>query len=257
MGPEILGFAPEIPYWSTNSFDGMLLRMSGIFISDLHLFSQRSVGLSRWRESFSQLERADQIILGGDIFDLRWSQVGTFQQTIDEAGRWIDTAIRAHSRASWVYLLGNHDCHPEFQGMLDSVKATHPQFNWFPMSYVQGNRLFLHGDILDAPQQGGVDHYRKRFHEIHPKGNLSNFLYSTAVGFRVHKVVANARHRPAMTCQSLLDDLRSQLPHDLDGIDSIYFGHTHVPILGKRNQGYTFYNPGSGIRHLKYHPIPF
>ncbi len=59
--------------------------MNGLFISDLHLFSQRSIGQWHWEQQLASIESAEAVVLGGDIFDIRWSQRGNLDATIAAA----------------------------------------------------------------------------------------------------------------------------------------------------------------------------
>ncbi len=58
--------------------------MQGIFISDLHLLSQLSVGQIHLGSTKASIKSADAIVLGGDIFDFRWSRMGSLNATLKE-----------------------------------------------------------------------------------------------------------------------------------------------------------------------------
>ena len=62
---------------------------NGLFISDLHLFSQRSIGQAYWNQNKELVSAANTIVLGGDIFDLRLRQLGSFNSIIYEANAWM------------------------------------------------------------------------------------------------------------------------------------------------------------------------
>ena len=94
--------------------------MTGLFLSDLHLFSRRSVGQQRWDQNRTLISAASTIVLGGDMFDFRWSQLGSLDATLDAANLWLENAVALNPRASWVYLLGNHDCHPRLLKLLST-----------------------------------------------------------------------------------------------------------------------------------------
>jgi len=236
----------------------MQTNMTGLFISDLHLFSQRSIGQRYWNQNKDQVSAAKVIVLGGDIFDIRWSQLGTLDATIHAASEWVETAIALNPTANWVYLLGNHDCHPRITMMLESLVERYDNFVWSSTVWRNGSSVFLHGDVLDGERHiGGLNDYRKSFHEDPQKGRIGNLLYSAVIETRLHGLIPRLRHTQKKTCQRLIQYLERQGEGFLDDIDSIYFGHTHIPMYGFQYGRYQFYNAGSGIRHLKLIPAMF
>jgi hypothetical protein len=50
--------------------------MTGFFLSDLHLFSRRSIEQQHWEQYADSIAAAKCIGLGGDMFDFRWRQLG-------------------------------------------------------------------------------------------------------------------------------------------------------------------------------------
>ncbi|MFO0923806.1 MAG: metallophosphoesterase [Pirellulales bacterium] len=232
--------------------------MNGIFLTDLHLFSHRSHGQAHWEELLPSLSGCDRVILGGDIFDLRWSTVGDFDATLEAAYRWLTAAVQNHDRTHWHFLLGNHDCHPRFQAVLNRVQEEQERFSWSPLLFEQGPDLFLHGDVIDAGRSMlALDQFRAKFHEEKPRGKIGNLLYATLLQTRLHRTIPEFLHTPEKTSRKLLQFLSAAQPDALDGVENIYFGHTHVPVDGYRFDRYRFYNPGSGIRHLDFAPVPF
>ncbi len=236
----------------------MQAKLTGLFISDLHLFSQRSIGQAYWNQNKELVSAAKVVVLGGDIFDIRWSQLGSLDATIRAANEWVETAIALNPTANWVYLLGNHDCHPRITTMLESLAARHGNFAWSSTVWRIGGSVFLHGDVLDGERHiGGLHAYRKAFHEDRQKGKIENLLYSAVIQTRLHDLIPRLRHTQKKTCQRLIHYLERQGEGFLDNIDSIYFGHTHVPMYDFQYDRFHFYNAGSGIRHLKLIPATF
>ena len=103
--------------------------MTGLFLSDLHLFSRRSIGQWHWDRNADVIAAAKSIVLGGDMFDFRWSQLGSLDASLDAAAAWLEKAIALNPSASWMYLLGNHDCHPRMQALLSSISDQYPTFD--------------------------------------------------------------------------------------------------------------------------------
>ena len=59
------------------------MRLTGLVVSDLHLFSARSE-YARYEERFLDLCKGkDLLVLNGDIVDFKWSQLGSFEATAD------------------------------------------------------------------------------------------------------------------------------------------------------------------------------
>ncbi len=232
--------------------------MTGLFLSDLHLFSRRSIGQRHWDQNTDSIAAAKSIVLGGDMFDFRWSQLGGLDATLDAAAAWMEKAIALNPTASWVYLLGNHDCHPRLQALLSSISDRHPTFVWSPTFWRIGSNVFLHGDVLDGIRhEGGLESYRACFHDENPKGQLSNLLYSAVLQTRLHGIVPRVRHTRQQTCRTLLEYLKSCDTALLPEVRNIFFGHTHVPMQGYRFDRFDFHNAGSGIRYLTFTPASF
>jgi len=232
--------------------------MTGLFLSDLHLLSRRSIGQRHWDQNTDTIAAAKSIVLGGDMFDFRWSQLGSLDASLDAAAAWLEKAIALNPTASWVYLLGNHDCHPRMQAMLSSISDLHPTFDWSPAFWRIGSNVFLHGDVLDGIRHiGGLESYRARFHDEKVKGPLSNLLYSALVQTRLHSLVPRVRHTRQQTCRTLLEYLKGCETALLPEVQNIYFGHTHVPMVGYQFDRFKFHNAGSGIRYSTFKPASF
>lgn len=232
--------------------------MSGLFLSDLHLFSRRSVGQQRWDQNRTLITAASTIVLGGDMFDFRWSQLGSINATLDAADQWLENAMALNPRASWVYLLGNHDCNPRLQNLLSSFGQRYSNFAWSPAFCRIGSNVFLHGDVLDGMRHpNGLDQYRAEFHDETPRGPIGNLLYSAVIQTRLHGLVPRLRHTHRQTCRRLLEYLDHSDAELLSSVRNIFFGHTHVQMSAYRFGGFEFHNAGSGIRYLTFTPATF
>lgn len=233
--------------------------MKGLFVSDLHLFSRRSVGHERWKELEFSLQSASWLVLGGDIFDFRWSTLSTVNATREAAENWIRNLLRLHPHLHINYVTGNHDCQPTMQHLLQEISLSNPKFQWHDHSFRLGDKLFLHGDIIDASSHsGGLLAYRRKFsNDLKSRGKVANLLYDTLVATRAHRLPRHIVHRPKQIVTRLYRYLiREELVAD-SKLQKIYFGHTHVPMQAVPHQGYLFYNPGSAIRHLPFRPCSF
>lgn len=230
--------------------------MKGAFVSDLHLFSQRSIGQKRWDEFHFTLQKVDLLVLGGDIFDFRWSQYADSRSTTEAAEEWLSSLLSKHSHLQVAYMLGNHDCSHAMQIALREISKSTQRFQWYEHILQLGTKVFLHGDILDAglTRERLLD-YRKKFSgEAVAKGKLANMLYDALIVSRVHRLPGKLHHTPKKTTARLSEFLCQEDSLNECGVREVYFGHTHVPLNDKMFGGFHFYNPGSGIKHLPFQP---
>ncbi len=225
----------------------------GLFVSDLHLFSPRSAGDKLVAELAEIGGPYDCLVLGGDIFDFRWSRHGSHVATLDAAERWLLDLRKGTPAVPVVFLPGNHDCHPEFLAILESLAAKDPQFFWADHHAQIGDCLFLHGDVLDAGGLRALEGYRRRFHHETPQSVIAHRSYDVAVEMRMHKLIPKLRHKPQRTCQRLLDVMPDLILPSRQLVQQVYFGHTHVPIHGLEIGGIRFFNPGAALRHMDTH----
>ena len=84
------------------------------FVSDLHLFTRRSKAPRYLEAMRSAAARSKTFVLGGDIFDFRWSTLGTTSATVEAAVQWLEQFAADHPDCHFHYLLGNHNYHRRF-----------------------------------------------------------------------------------------------------------------------------------------------
>lgn len=228
-------------------------RSRGYFLSDLHLFSQRSQAESWMTEIHAAVGRAHTFVLGGDIFDFRWSRHRSLGHSINEAMEWLEHLVSLNDRCSFYYVLGNHDAHPTFVEELDGLCFRQPRLEWQPYSLRLGSCVFLHGDIVD----GGQDHrdieLRRRRHEEKPApAAYRHWLYDVIVKARVHRLVANLANPHDWVLEKLSRYLAEQGHDATHGVTDVYFGHTHREVHGLRYRDQTFHNGGAPIKGLSF-----
>ncbi|MCA9193514.1 MAG: metallophosphoesterase [Planctomycetales bacterium] len=231
----------------------------GLFISDLHLLSRRSVGQRHWDLLRRDLHAYDVLLLGGDIFDFRWSLHGPLDSSVTVARDWLLQAVDENPSLRLIYLLGNHDCLTLWQSMLQTVAIECPRFCWSEHPLAIGHNVFLHGDILDAgTSHFHLDRYRSQFSEDHrERSDLAHRIYDAVVAFRMHQLPGHMLHYPRRVTRRLGAYLRSLNLAAEQGIHEVYFGHTHRPLSGVPFQGQLYFNSGSGVRHLPFRPCRF
>ncbi|MFO0941528.1 MAG: metallophosphoesterase [Pirellulales bacterium] len=234
---------------------------NSFFISDLHLFSRRScAGL--WEDRFrAAIEQSHTFILGGDIFDFRWSTQQTLQHAVDDAMEWLRELLRINANCSFHYLLGNHDCHPDFIAALKDLSYSTANFVWHRHFLRIENSVFLHGDVVDAKVRAGqnfdqiLDAKRLAGELRDPPKALSHALYDVAVRARVHRLVVQIAKPNELVLRKLIHYLKL---HDLtaeSGVTDVYFGHTHRRLNAIPYEGMRFYNPGAAIKGLPFNMI--
>ena len=225
---------------------------SGVFVSDLHLFSPRSAGERTRRQLVDFSDPEQCIVLGGDIFDFRWSDKGSHLATLDAAQGWIEDLLATTGDSQIIFLPGNHDCHPDFLRRLAEIAQHDHRFRWRDHHVQIGDSLFLHGDILDAKGNwGGLDRYRLKFHHGRPQTRVAHRAYDVAVGMRMHKLVPLVRHPPRMTCERLWGLVHGIATGGSTPVKRVYFGHTHVPISALECNDVQFFNPGAALKHMR------
>ena len=227
----------------------------GVFVSDLHVFSGRSKGETLSNELQGAYPESSLLVLGGDIFDFKWSSLGE-TGTLLAAEKWLGTLLDQW-RGEVVFLAGNHDCLPKFFGVLSQISHRCDRFTWHRHHLHLGDAVFLHGDVLDSGHDlSKLDSYRDRFH---PKSNQTTFsrrAYGAIVAMRIHRMAPKLRHRELQTCRKLLG-LLPQLVKAPSKIRRIFFGHTHVAVAGRELHGVKFFNPGAAVQHIAFTPIQF
>lgn len=227
------------------------------FVSDLHLLSPRSMA-EKWQSSIDAACRGCQlIVLGGDIFDFRWATMGGHLATLRAGRWWLNELLRKNPDARVVYLLGNHDSHPDMQLLLEDVAVKTGRLEWHSESFRLGDCLFCHGDILDAGGQAGLADYRRKFHHERPASRAAHGAYEVAVAMRLHRTIPTLFHRPRATCARLSELLKLTPFADHSDVQRVFFGHTHIPIYELPIGTVQFFNPGAALRHLNFAPITF
>jgi UDP-2,3-diacylglucosamine hydrolase len=191
------------------------------------------------------------VVLGGDIFDFRWSTLSSLNESIDNSILWLNELISPHDHCVFHYLLGNHDAHPHFVAELDRLAFEHPNLFWHPYVLRLGDCMFLHGDILDSTlSHEALDERRRFLDEVPPPGRMSHLLYDVVVKTRLHRVAIHMTKRRLTILRKLTQYLQL-LGHGHDsGVRHVYFGHTHRDMDGIEHRGLTFHNGGASIKGL-------
>ena len=121
----------------------------GLVISDLHLFSSRSEGFKLMDQLETKFADVDLLVLNGDIFDFKWSQLSSEGETITEAVIWLEKLIVNFSNLEIHYILGNHDCITKFTESLKKLSSKHKSLKIHGTQLQIDRFLFLHGECTN------------------------------------------------------------------------------------------------------------
>jgi UDP-2,3-diacylglucosamine hydrolase len=224
------------------------------FVSDLHLFSRRSLAARHEPAMHLASSRARQFVLGGDIFDFRWSTLGSTEATVQAAVRWLDNLVASHSRCDFHFVLGNHDCNRRFVAALETYSATRPNLTVHPYYLRLGRSIFLHGDVADRPRMcpQRLHRRRQRWARDERRGALRHMLYDLAMQAHLHRVVGQVAHPKRRVAQRILGYLQRIGHGPGSGLANVYFGHTHAALADYRHGGLAFHNGGAPMPGLNF-----
>jgi UDP-2,3-diacylglucosamine pyrophosphatase LpxH len=230
--------------------------VSATFVSDLHLFSNRS-SYGVHRESIERsIDEAEMCVWGGDLFDFRWTRLGDDRATVVESTRWLRDWLERYPAKQFVFLRGNHDANAAFQASLCQLASEYANFYCELDAVRVGDTLMLHGDLLEgAGTRASLATYRDSWRHKPIAGRVQNHIYDVAVLARLHKAAAMSAHRHRATCTRLWRSISSELGGEIAGVQRVVFGHTHRQIRGLKFARTQFFNPGAAVRHVKFAPV--
>jgi UDP-2,3-diacylglucosamine pyrophosphatase LpxH len=225
-----------------------------VFVSDLHLYSRRSQAPRHAAAIHAAASKADTFVLGGDIFDFRWSMLPTADETVRHAIRWLDDLVASHPRCDFHFVQGNHDCNRRFISALESYSATRPNLNIHDYVLRLGKNAFLHGDAADHPTMCQARLKKRREHWSHDesRSQVRHVLYDLAVTARLHRLAGKVAHPRRRVVHRILGYL-NRIHHGPEtGVEHVYFGHTHDSLENYHYLGLTFHNPGAPMAGLNF-----
>lgn len=230
----------------------------GLVISDLHLYALRSRGWDCLRSLCDGVGSVDILVLNGDIFDFRWSTLDSTETTISAAMQWLSALLELYADMKVIYVLGNHDCLPEFERRLRSLSQAEPRLEVHPYFALVGDALFLHGDCANGWLNGeGLGRYRARWQREERFGRLAARTYRYADKLGGTRLVHWASYPQGRTVKRVSHYLDDVLPEWRGKVRHCYFGHTHRPFAGFEKGGVTFHNTGSASGGMEFLPIFF
>lgn len=211
------------------------------FVSDLHLFARRSRGASAHERLRALASTASHIVLGGDIFDFRWSVLGGSHATARAACRWLESLGESRPDCRFEYVLGNHDACPVFRDALGEAVERGANLAVHESGLHLGRAFFTHGDCVAARE--GEPRARSLPGVLHR-------AYDVAVQARLHRTLSLVAHPTRRTLRQLHRFVESH-PTAAE-IDHVYFGHTHRPMRGTEFRGRRYFNGGAAVRGCEF-----
>jgi len=222
------------------------------FVSDLHLFASRSSASTHFEELIHASRQSDDCVLGGDIFDFRWSRYRTAEETADAAIEWLLDFLNSTENCRIHFILGNHDDHPLLHARLPQLTRDYSRFDWARFYYRLGDTLFLHGDVADRNMTATcLERQRNRFQH----GTRSPFqhrLYDMAVRTNLHLLPPTAAYPKRKVARRILSYMNQIGQGPESGIRHVCFGHTHRPVDNYHLGNVIFHNCGAPIGKGKF-----
>lgn len=217
------------------------------FVSDLHLFANRSRGEKHMQAIRHKARESEHCILGGDIFDFKWSTLPSTAATVEAALHWLHELAHYAPECRFHFLLGNHDHHPDLIRQLPGLAGDVRNFDWEEFYLRLGNTIFLHGDVADRKMTAArLERKRQRFRHRR-RNRMQHRAYDVLVQTQVHSVLPRAVYPKRIVARRILNYLRDIGHGPENGVRHVYFGHTHRAVNGYQHDGLAFHNGGAPI----------
>ncbi len=161
------------------------------FVSDLHLFANRS-NAHRYLEQIAQAaSRAETFVLGGDIFDFRWARLPPLR-AVELAIRWLEELTADCPACHFHLVLGNHDYHQVLIDRLVRLEKQTANLSWHRFYVRLGDSIFLHGDVADRRMDARkLAEARELWLDRRRRGPFLSKMYDVVVLTRLHKPAAH------------------------------------------------------------------
>ncbi|MBX3180844.1 MAG: metallophosphoesterase [Candidatus Hydrogenedentes bacterium] len=222
-------------------------------VSDLHMFCKRSHWEDHLPEIYAAAAGSDLFVFNGDTFDFKWTTLGSVEETVHQAIVFLRGLAAEFPDCRFHVNLGNHDHVQGFIDALSKLARETENLSWHPYYFRVGNTLFLHGDMATrkmSHQQ--LEAYRAGWLHHKKQGRVKNRVYDAAFRAGAHIAVSRLVHPPRRTLERVhayIHDIGHGAPH---GVETVYFGHTHVPVDGEYYGGVTFHNGGAPMRGMDF-----
>jgi len=230
-----------------------MVKANAYFVSDLHLFARRSQATAYLATMKQRARGAHTFVLGGDIFDFRWTTLASVDQTVNAAANWLRDLVESAPRCQFHMLLGNHDHHGCLIKRLQKLADEQENLSWDPYYLRLGDSIFLHGDAVDGDAtHDGLVQLREGNPKHVKRGPTANMLYDTVVQTGVHRAAPVVAYPKRRTARRLLEYLEDVGHGAAAGARNVYFGHTHRPLHAYEYRGVRFHNGGAPIKGVPF-----
>ncbi len=225
----------------------------GYVISDLHMMAAYSRADKYWAAIDHAASKADFFVLNGDLNEMYFSNL-PFEQRLDTAISNIDQLARAHPKCQFHYTLGNHENIDAYQTAIVALAHRLPNLQIHDSVFRMHNALFLHGD---EPLAHGQITTHRHFHNANgmkqqAAGALLPLVNPFQAKFRdLRHLIHYSFNRDVTRVLSALDKAEPMLK---DGIEHVFFAHTHRPKMDvmTRHSNIKFHNTGAGVRGARF-----
>jgi UDP-2,3-diacylglucosamine hydrolase len=222
------------------------------FVSDLHLFANRSDAHRYLREIAVAASHAEAFVLGGDIFDFRWSRIPILR-AVDRAAQWLSELAESAPQCQFHLVLGNHDYHQALIDRLVRLEKQTVNLSWHRYYVRLGSSIFLHGDVADKTMDARrLAEARQEWLHHRQRGPFMSALYDVVVMARLHKSVPHLVYAKRIVVRRIVKYLESIGQGPRDGVQNVYFGHTHRRMSNYHYRGLAFHNGGAPLKGMKF-----
>ena len=220
----------------------------GYVVSDLHMFTKWTSVEKYMCGIRKAASTADFFVFNGDIFDFRWSTLGSAKKTAQFAIEWFKEICLDFPSCTFIYILGNHDAYQQLLQPLADFAAKQDNFIWHDSFIKIGSSLFMHGDLIFSIRNKSPFE-RIKYKHRNPARSILRKTYHRAIKMGAHNIVSKL-HAKERCAKYVLQVLEKNKNDKLKGITDIYIGHTHVGFSDYKYHEYTFHNSGSAIHDL-------
>jgi UDP-2,3-diacylglucosamine hydrolase len=229
----------------------------GATVSDLHLFSHHSRP-GRYLERIRDTARASRVlVLNGDIFDFKWSEHGVFSRSVMAAERFLEDLLAGAPECRIRVVLGNHDAVPPYMESLEALSGRHANLDWNEFACVEGDRVFLHGDVIHAGATNeAVRRFRAKLQRPASGHPWQRFAHGAVHRSHVPRVALRMVPK-RMLASRILAYLQHEQWLNGDPVRHIHFGHTHNDFEDFRYRGFLFHNCGSATHGARLRVVRF
>ena len=225
------------------------------FVSDLHLFANRSHAHRYLEEIAMAASQAEVFVLGGDIFDFRWSRIPILGRWTGPPSGWRNWPVSCPA-CHFHLVLGNHDYHQVLIDRLVRLERQVPNLSWHRYYLRLGSSVFLHGDVADKKMDARMlAEAREKWLDRRRRGPFVSLLYDVVVLTRLHKPLPHLVFAKRIVVRRILKYLESIGQGPANGVRNVYFGHTHRRLSNYRYRGLVFHNGGAPIKGMKFRII--